>query len=437
MRVMVFVFLAALGGSVAAGAQSPLSVSEAIQRARARDPGARAAAVAVREAEARVTQAKAGALPRIDVAESWQRGNQPVFVFSSLLSQRRFAADDFALDALNRPDALDNFRVSVSAEQPLFDAASRAAVRGARAAAGAAALASVETTQDLAVTVTAAFGRVLLADAQLKAADAAVAAAGADRARAAARRDAGLVTDADVLQLDMHVSRASAARIRAGADAQVARAALNALLGEPLDASFALAPFEAPDPVSLDLPALEAEALARRPQVAAARLQEAIAASAVDLARAAFLPQVSAHGVWEANGGTWPSRASSWAAGITARVNVFRGFGDRARLTEAREQVARAAIERERAETAARLDVRRAAAGLEAARAHLIAIRAAHAQAREARRIIRDRYENGLAGIADLLGAARSEEEAATAQLAADIDLAVAAASLHRALGRP
>jgi murein DD-endopeptidase len=32
----------------------------------------------------------------VDVAESWQRGNNPVFVFGSLLAQRQFTAADFA-----------------------------------------------------------------------------------------------------------------------------------------------------------------------------------------------------------------------------------------------------------------------------------------------------------------------------------------------------
>src|SRR3990172_6133242 len=90
-----------------------------------------ASAAAEREAAERVTQARAGYLPKVDVAESWQRGNQPVFVFSSLLAQRQFTAADFALSALNQPDALDNFRSAVTIEQSLFDGATRANVAAA------------------------------------------------------------------------------------------------------------------------------------------------------------------------------------------------------------------------------------------------------------------------------------------------------------------
>src|SRR6185369_9872325 len=111
--------------------QTPLTVTAAIARARAHNPDAGASAAAEREAAERLTQARAGYLPRVDVAESWQRSNQPVFVFSSLLAQRQFTAADFALNALNHPDAVDNFRSAVVIEQALFDGATRASVAAA------------------------------------------------------------------------------------------------------------------------------------------------------------------------------------------------------------------------------------------------------------------------------------------------------------------
>jgi len=57
----------------------------------------------------------------VSFVESWQRGNQPVFVFSSLLSARQFGAANFAVDALNYPDANGFFHASLGVEQLLFD----------------------------------------------------------------------------------------------------------------------------------------------------------------------------------------------------------------------------------------------------------------------------------------------------------------------------
>ena len=123
--------LAALGVAAPAAAQTRLTLPEAIARARSQNLDVRSAAAAERAAAQRVTQARAGYLPKVDATESWQRGNQPVFVFSSLLAQRRFTAADFALDALNHPAAIDNFRAAVMVEPPLFDRATRANVRAA------------------------------------------------------------------------------------------------------------------------------------------------------------------------------------------------------------------------------------------------------------------------------------------------------------------
>src|SRR6186997_3254245 len=130
-RPAIYLLVAVLGLAIPAAAQTPLTLTEAIARARAQNPDAGSSAAAEREAAQRIRQARAGYLPKVDVVESWQRGNQPVFVFSSLLAQRQFTAADFALDAINHPDATDNFRTAFSVEQLLFDRTVSANLRAA------------------------------------------------------------------------------------------------------------------------------------------------------------------------------------------------------------------------------------------------------------------------------------------------------------------
>jgi outer membrane protein len=429
--------LAALGLAAPAVGQTPLALTEAIARARAQNPDATSAAAAEREAAQRVTQARAGYWPKVDVSESWQRGNQPVFVFSSLLAQRQFTAADFALDALNHPDAVDNFRTGVMVEQSLFDGATKANVTAAGLGHDIATASRTMVDHDLAASVTEAYGRVLVAAAASQSAAAAAETARADRELAGNRRDAGLVTDADVLQLDVHVSRTREQQIRAASDELIARAQLNQLIGEPLGEVFVLDRF--PRPVAIDgtdLASLEAEALKNRPDVKLAALQQQLAGATETAARGAFLPQVAAQGGWEFNGGAWNAQTSSWVVGAVARINVFHGFADKARLAEAREQTTRRASERQRAETSARLDVHVAIARLDAARASEMVGRAAVEQARESRRIIRDRYEAGLTDVASLLRAAEAVVQAETQQIAAQVAVLTQTAALERTLGR-
>lgn len=416
-----------LAGSASA---APLTLDDAVRRARATHPSTVAAAAAVRAATERVAAAEAGRLPSADVTESWQRGNQPVYVFGSLLAQRRFLAENFALDYLNHPPATNNLRLGVTVEQPLFTPATNAAVRSARLAAEMAGVARGAVQVDLRLAVTEAWAGLLVSTALRRAADQALDAAIADRERAGHRRDAGRATESDVLQFDVLVARMRARVARAAADETVARAQLNALVGEPVEAPTevaALAPPPAP---------VTGNDVAARPDVRLARAREALAAADVERARAAFLPQVVAQAGWEANGGSWATRSPSWVVGVMGRVNVFRGGADRAQLAAAKAETEARAAERQQAELAARVDVVAARARLDAALAAEAAGRSAVAQAVESRRIVRDRYEQGLAESVALLNAAELVVDAEAADAAAAADVVIARAALDRALGR-
>jgi outer membrane protein TolC len=438
ISVMAAGLVGALMAAAPAWAQAPLTLQDAIARAQAGNPDARIAALAEQEAAHRVDQARAGYLPRVDASEAWQRGNQPVFVFGSLLAQRQFTAADFALDALNHPDAVDNFRLALGAEQSVWDGgATRARVRAAELGVRLAASGRVTARQALAVAATQAYGQVLQAEASMQAARAALEAADADLKRTGDRRDAGLVTDADVLAVEVHRAAVEEGRLRASLAADLARADLNRVMGESLDAAFVLAPLASSSTGAIpEAAALEDEALRQRPELQQARLMVDLAGAQVAEARASYMPQVFAQAGWEANGGTWGDRAGSWGVGAGVRINLFRGFADKARIAEAAEAAKRRDVERERAEAGVRLDVRSAAARLTSARAREALATTVVAQATERQRIVRDRYEQGLADVTALLRAAESVVQAHEQQLRARVDVTVESAALDRALGR-
>jgi outer membrane protein TolC len=309
-------------------------------------------------------------------------------------------------------------------------------VKAARLGQEIARLSRTQVGRELAVAATAAFGRVLAVQAARLAAASAVAAADEDLKRARARRDAGLVTDADVLAIEVHRAQVRSREIAASGDERVARAQLNQVMGAALDESFELDPVPPAPDATAAVEALEAEAVANRPEIELAEAQRKLAEASVSAAKATFMPQVGAQGGVEWNGESFGSRASAWIAGTQVRFNLFHGFADRARLTEARETVTRRTLEREKAETSVRLDVRAAAAQLESARARREVGAAALVQAREAQRILRDRYEAGLVGVSDLLRAAQSVLDAQAQDTASQVDVLIQAAALERALGR-
>ncbi|HEX8030442.1 MAG TPA: TolC family protein [Vicinamibacterales bacterium] len=423
-------------GVPVASAQTPLTLEEAMQRARGASGEARALASAVGEADARVQRARAGYWPRIDLAESVQRGNHPVFAFSSLLSQRRFTAQNFAIASLNHPDPVTNTRTTIGVEQAIFDGGTTTlGIEGAKLGRDAAAAAQDAGGQDLAFRAARAFVRVLQLEATLRAADAAVAVAESDQQRARARRDVGVVTEADVLAVDVHLADMQQRQIAAGANLGVARIELAEAVGAPLTEPFALAA-PATRGVPTDVDALVQDALASHPLRRSADLQVQLADNARRTARAALWPTAGVEGGWEFNGASFGQQRSSWIVGAEVRINVFRGFADSARRTEADHGYTRATAEHERVLRRIEVDIRTALAQHAAARAREAAGRMALIQARESQRIIRDRYESGLATVTDVLRAAEAALDAESRATEAAMDAILQSVAIDRALGR-
>jgi outer membrane protein TolC len=407
-----------------------------MKRAKGETADARALASTIEEADARVQGAQSGFWPRVDVSETVQRGNQPVFVFSSLLSQRRFTAANFAIPTLNHPDPVTNTRTAVALEQPIFDAGlTRLGAQAAKLDREMAIATRDAADQDLAFRSAQAFVRVLELEATVRATDAAVMAAESDRQRARARRDVGLVTEADVLTVDVHLADVRQRQIAAAGDLAVARVQLAQAVGLPLAA--AVVPVRpAPRPEPTDADALVREAITTHPQLRQANVQLELADNGRRTARAALWPTVGVQGGWEFNGATLGAQQSSWLIGAEVRVNVFRGFGDTARIAEARHAHVRATAEHERLEQRIEVGVRGALAQLAAARARVEAGSAALTQARESQRIIRDRYESGLATVTDVLRAAEAMLDAESRATTAEMDVILQTVALDRALGR-
>lgn len=436
-RFMIGVCLAALAGAGSARAQDLLTLDAALARATQQHPAVRGAEAAVRESAARIRLARAGWLPRLDASESWQRGNQPVFVFGSLLAQRRFGESNFRIDTLNQPDAVSNHRLGFAVEQVLFDGLrTPSAVRAASLGRDVADAERRDVVASLKVGVTQAYGQTLIAQAQGRAASAAVLAAEEDVRRAEHRRDAGMGTESDVLALRVHLALVRERQIVAASQEVTARATLNEAMGEPIDRVFQVAPAPLETGAVPPLADLEAEALASRPDVLRAIAQERLAREAITQARSGFYPQAALQGVYETNGATMSSRTSSWTVGAVLRWNLLGGWADAARLGEARAALERARAGRSQREARVRVEIRTAAAGIEAARARVEVGRTLRAQARESERIVRDRYEAGLATVGDLLRSANAVLDAESHHTAALVDALVSAAQLERARGR-
>ncbi len=423
-----------------AAAQDSLTLAQAVHEAVTQNASIRAIRAASAEAAAHVTEAHAGWLPRVSVTESWQRGDQPVFVFGSLLSARQFSSANFAVDSLNHPDPIGFFRTSFGVEQLLFDsgrqrsAVDRAALRQENSG-----FLVDETSAGVALAATQAFGRILAAESGHRAAVVAVDAAREDLARAQRRRDAGMATDADVLALAAHVADLQQRVIESDGEAAVSRAELNRLMGAPITRNYVVgesADVELLVETGVNLDALFKEAEANRPELRRALVAERLADAERGNARAGLLPQIALQAGMDISGLQFADRTSAWLIGGEVRWNLSLGGAELARIKASTEARARAAAEAEDARAAVQVEVVTAVRRLESARARLTAGRAAVDEARETQRIIRDRFDAGVAGVTDVLRASSAVLNAETQRVSASVDRLVSVAALQRALGR-
>jgi outer membrane protein TolC len=430
--------LAVLFLSLPLWAQSPLSLQDAVKLALEKHPSVEAGRSAVKAAGMRISEARGGYLPKLNYSENWARSNNPVFVFSSLLTQHQFSEENFALGPLNRPDALNNFQSQLTVDQAVYDGGqTRLALKSAELGRGLSAEEERGNNMNLIAGVVRAYHGAVLAAESRQVANEAVRSAEADLNRAETIRGAGMATDADVLSIRVHLAAVREQQIRRKADLDVAIAALNEALGLPLSEAHALStPLTAVSIKEAPVEDYEKESLAARPELRQARMATGLAENQGATARAALLPQVSARVGFESDRQRFATRGgANWLASISVHWNLFNGFADKARIEEAAYVLQRARALENQASAQIRLQVRRAYADLESATQRIGVAEAAISMAEESLRITKNRYDNGLSNVTDLLRTETALLEARTRRLAAVYDQRLAAVNLELAAG--
>jgi outer membrane protein len=433
-RILTGIALAfALARSVAA---QSLTLREVADEALSRNPAIAAADAQRQAAVAREAEARAARLPRIEAGESATRGNNPVFVFGSLLEEGKFGPRNFDPAFLNAPPALTNYRSSVTARFAIFDRLrTTTAVGQSGNAVGRTSLELDDARQRIRAEAVARYYGVIVADERVAVAKDAVRAAEADAKAARDRFEQGLLVESDALSADVQVATFRQRLIAAEGDQAIARAALATLLQRPRREDIPIGGTIPPPPHDEpDLDAAIDHAVAGRAPVRIAALATSDAQLRLAAERGAALPRVDAFGTVGASGSTFGHRNSDYTGAIAITLDLF----DRAR--PARIAAARAEIDSVRAgdamaRDAVTMEVITAWQRLRTARESASVAAAAVEQAQAAARIVRDRYEHGLTTITEQLRAQTALVSARFELLAARYESVVAHAELLRATG--
>jgi outer membrane protein TolC len=421
------------------GAQdAAMSLNDAVRLALDNNKSIEASNAAKKGANSRISEAGSSRLPKVNYSESWTRSDNPVFVFSSLLTQNQFGAQNFQIGPLNNPSFLNNFQSQVTADQVLYDAGqTRHAIRSAELTKDITSEEGRRTQMEVIGSVVRAYYDTLLSADQLNATSQAMRSAKADLERAQAIRSAGMSTDVDTLSIRVHLAGIREQQIRREADVDVARAALNDAIGLPLETPHTLttplAPLDYPEGSLIDQ---QNNALSQRPEARQAKLANSLADTQAASARSSLLPQVTLHGAFEADRQRFITQGGdNWLVSIGLRWNLFNGFSDKSRIEESKFAQQRSSADAARTDSAIRLQVHRAYADLHAATQRIEVAKASVAEAEESLRITQNRYEAGISNVTDLLRTETAVLEARTRHLAAVRDQHIAAAMLELAAG--
>jgi outer membrane protein TolC len=420
---------AMVAGALVAPATWAETLEEAWARALANDRGLAAARSQAEAAQLDAAASRAQRWPTLAVGGGYTwLDESPAFDFGftglPITPPPLFAGDDFV-------------SASATLSLPVFTggritsgiAAAEARGRGAGAQA-------LGAEQDLRLAVAEDYVGVLRARKALAVADSNVRTLEALAGDVGAMFERELVPKNELLAVQVALADARQNRLRAANAAEIAQAAYNRRLGEPLDRPAEVeASVPAPAALPNDLDALIEMAKERRTELAALGEQAQAYGQLAKMERARVLPQVSLTGAYNYLENQFLNDDAVASAGVGVQWALFDG-GQARKRAAALDRTRRATLEqREDAESVIALQVRQAWLGVEETRQRVQVTADAVDQAEENLRIARERYGAGLGTQTQLLEAETLRVQARTNRDNAELDAGLAQLRLARAVG--
>lgn len=410
--------LLAGGAGEAASADKTFSLTEAVRLSLEQNDELRASAHGLAAGSEEIGIAKSFLLPRIAFEERFMRTNNPPSVFSMKLNQERFAQADFAISSLNDPTPVSDFQASVSIEQMLFEKRAGVGVAVSEKEFEAKREAHMRKREEIALRVVQTYLAIHTAKAYGGVAEHGVSDAREHLRVAALRYDSGLGLYSDTLRAATAVTEAEQRLVSARTRVAVAKRALGLLLGMSESVDVDGTP---PEFMVRDL-AYYTGALGGRKDIASLEARCENARQHVRLAQAAYLPVVGVGGAYQVNDSRSPfgAEGESWFLTAFLRWNLFEGARTRHEVAKARYKVSEAEASLDGLRKAVAYKVYEAFMGVEEAGKNVDLSAAALRTAEEGRRLVKERYENALSPLTDLLDAQTSLDHARAALVSAE-----------------
>jgi len=422
--------------AVAPAAPQALDLGRAVALALERNP----ALLAVEELRGQVAggirEARADAFPQIALVSAWGQSRSPAFLNSP----------DFGefLDQLPpgsfEPSTQELYRTVLEVSQPIWNFGKvGAAVELAKIVADAADAQIATARLDTALAAAEAYYGVLSSREGLATIEAEREYRRDDLARVENLLEIGEATELEHLRARAAFAEVEPEVARRQGQVEVAETRFRQVLALPAGQPVELEAAGRELPAAPVDDALIAAALERRPELRDLERQESVYVKRQKITRADGLPAIDLNGTWGREVRLLDNFGDplydAWSVSIGMRWEMFDGGRRKGQIAQFESQRQQLALQRADLESRIRLESREALTAYRTALARAAAAEFAAATAREAVRVARESYEQGVATQTDLLDAQSRNVAAEVVAVEAFYDARIEAARLARAAG--
>jgi len=405
-------------------AQEMLTLDEAIRIALQNNRSLQITERTLQKARERVAEARGAGFPQLQSSATYTRFD-------------RVATAQFGPQPV-RLGSIENRVAVLTLTQPIdISGIIRNGVRAASLGYELSRLDYERTRNELILQVTNAYQNVARAEAFVRVAEEALKNAQERLRVTRAQVDTGVASQFDLLRAQTQVAQSEQALLNARNQVELAKAALNNLLGRDLNTPVQVVLPDSLPAMEQELDALLNEAYARRPELRAAERNIELARVNIRNARRGNLPTLALNGQWNYNFNTsvFNPRQQTFTATAVLSFPVFDSGITRARVEQAQEDLQIAEISLQQLKEAIALEVRSAYLNLKDAQQRLVVAQKGLEQATEALRLARVRYEAGVSPQLEISDAELAYTQAQTNLVNAKFDYLNAYAALQKAIG--
>jgi len=352
-------------------------------------------------AKADFNQTNSILLPNISISHSAISTTNPLMAFGSKLNQEILTQADFNPALLNDPDEIKNFTTKIEVQQPIFNADGIFMRKAAKAKMNAFELQTTRTKDAMKLEVTKAYMQLQVAYKAVEVLEKAKEAALENKKIADNNFKQGYMQKADILSVEVHVTEVENQLLTTKSNVKNASDYVLFLMNE--DSENTLKPSNELV-ADLNLDVYNQQLSENRADIEAMQKSTEAFSNMYKADKMSFLPRLNAFGTYELyDDQLFGTNAKGYLVGAQLSWNVFDGFKSIGKAQKSKAELDKAEITLDQYKNQSQLEYNKAKRQLKDAENQLKLTNLALEQSKEAFRIRKNRFEQGLEKTSDLL----------------------------------